>query len=236
MLPRLKALPVSDEWRPEGLSISPLGDSGAPFPMWLVSLPGLPSEALLALLTPEERQRADRFRTAALRRRYVAGHAGLRLLAARRFGTPASADALARDARGKLHLRRAANAQCSISYAGDRVLIGISEGAAIGVDAEELRPIEDAAELMALHYTAAERAALGAAARSGESMDHAFLSIWVRKEACVKALGEGLAIPLTELECGLGSRMTTVRIGNSGLRTAAIQAPGDLVIAWAQLL
>ena len=220
----------------DGLSMLSLEQTGAPFPMWLVSLPVEPSVALLDLLSVEERQRADRFRTAALRRRYIAGHAGLRLLAARNFGGAAAAGDVVRDARGKLHLRCAANAQCSISYAADQVLIGISEGAAIGVDAEQLRPIDDAAELMELHYTPAERAALCALARSGENIAHAFLAIWVRKEACVKALGEGLAIPLTELEIGLQSRMTTVRIGNSGLRTAAIQAPGDLVIAWAQTL
>lgn len=220
----------------DGLSVLRLDDTGAPFPMWLISLPTPPSATLLTLLSAEERQRADRFRTAELRQRYVAGHAGLRLLAARRFGSAAAATDVVQDARGKLHLRCGANAQCSISYADERVLIGISEGAAIGVDAEILRPIDDAAELMELHYTPAERAALRALARSGESIDHAFLAIWVRKEACVKALGEGLVIPLTEFEIGLQSRMTTVRIGISGLRTAAIQAPGDLVIAWAQTL
>ncbi|AHE55002.1 hypothetical protein NX02_16620 [Sphingomonas sanxanigenens DSM 19645 = NX02] len=221
---------------PNGLSILPLDATGAPFPMWLVSLSVEPSAALLDLLGAEERQRADRFRTAALRRRYIAGHAGLRLIAARCFGGAAGVEDVVRDARGKLHLRCAANAQCSISYAADRVLIGISEGAAIGVDAEQLRPIDDAAELMELHYTPAERAALRALQRSGQIIDHAFLAIWVRKEACVKALGEGLVIPLTELEIGLQPRMTTVRIGSSGLRTAAIQASGDLVIGWAQTL
>lgn len=228
------AASAPDEPARGGLSVQPLGDTGAPFPMWLVSLGQAPSAALLALLSDEERQRADRFRTAGLRQRYIAGHAGLRLIAARHFGIPAAPDGVERDPNGKLHLRCAANAQCNISYAGDQVLIGLSEGSAIGVDAEKLRPIEDAAELMDIHYTPAERAALRALAQSGESIDHAFLSIWVRKEACVKALGKGLSIPLTELEIGLQSRMATVQIGVSGLRTAAIQAPGDLVIAWAQ--
>ncbi|MGF7149063.1 4'-phosphopantetheinyl transferase [Sphingomonas zeicaulis] len=220
----------------DGLLVYPLNESGAPFPMWLVSLPVAPSPTLLQLLSIEERQRADRFRTAALRQRYIAAHAGLRLLAARCFGGAAGAEQVVRDARGKLQLRCGVNAQCSISYAADQALIGISEGSAIGVDAENLRPIDDAAELMELHYTPAERAALRALTQAGKAIDHAFLAIWVRKEACVKALGKGLAIPLTEVEIGLQSRMTTVRIGKSGLRTAAIQAPGDLVIAWAQTL
>lgn len=217
-----------------GVDVAPVAAGTAPFPMWLVSLRQTPSAALLGLLSEGERARADRFRTQRLRNRYVAAHAAVRLLGERRHGIPAASQRFECNAFGKPHLAGVADAQCSISYSGDHALVALARGAEIGVDIEALRPIDDAAELMVIHYTAGEQAALRQMLEMGEALDRAFLTVWVRKEACVKALERGLDIPLTTVECGVGSGMTTVRFGDRDIHTGVIHAPCDHIIAWAQ--
>jgi 4'-phosphopantetheinyl transferase len=186
------------------------------------------------MLSEAERERAGRFRIPGLRNRYVGAHAGLRLLGERYFGIAASSQQFETNEFGKPRLAGVRHAQCSISYSRDHALIGLSRGEEIGVDIEVMRPIEDALELMGMHYTNAEQIVLRRMRRTGAAFNKAFLTVWVRKEACAKALGRGLAIPLGTIECGVGDRMATVQVGSRQIRAGVIHAPGDHIVAWAQ--
>ena len=214
-----------------GIDVAPL--PFGPFPMWLVAKRRPLAPAVLDLLSNAERDRAARFRTTALRDRYLAAHAGLRLLSESCFGVAAACQRYEIDALGKPRLADDPDARCNMSYSRNCALIGLSRGAEIGVDIEAIRAIDDAPELMELHYTPREKSALHRMRRSGAGFDRGFLTVWVRKEACVKALGCGLSMPLTDLECGMDERMTTVGAGSDRLRTGVIQASCDHVIAWA---
>ncbi len=205
----------------------------AGFPMWLIDTENFEPQAMEILLSEDEKAAADRFRQPALRNRYIAAHGGLRVLLRDRYNIPLEAQATDRNGFGKPHLRQYPWLHYSISYSGHYVVIGVSEGEPIGVDIEVLRPIEDAAELMDMHFTAAERAEVRSGGALGTCVSREFLEIWVRKEACLKAYGCGLNIPLNSVECALGDQMTTVQLSDSQFRTGALYL-GDPIMAWSR--
>jgi 4'-phosphopantetheinyl transferase len=226
-----------------GIEADRICPADAPFPLWLVHLPRPPSPSLIGLLSPEEWERARRFRASFLRDRYVAAHAGLRLLIQHQFGQPAARQRFVRNAFGRPRLVERGDVRSSISYSGKYALIGLSGERDVGVDLEAERPIDDALALAEVHCTPRERAALRRALKMGKAYNNGFLRAWVRKEACVKALERGLSIPLETLDCGIGSKTTTVKFGESKISTGVVHAcdrfiissPCDLIIGWAQL-
>lgn len=69
-------------------------------------------------------------------------------------------------------------------------LIGVSKSAQLGIDIERVRPLPDIAALVASHFAAQEREAF--AALPADHQLRAFYAGWTRKEAVLKATGEGL--------------------------------------------
>lgn len=231
-------------WRDDqGLGMDGIWRIAAPFPIWLLHTPRIDAASMMPLLSDEERARAGRFRTDALRTRYVAAHAGLRLLIERQFGVPAAGQLFTCNDLGKPSLLGRSDVRSNISYSGDYVLVGLSPDREIGVDLEAGRPIEDALELAAIHYTPRERSALAQALAKTTSCDEGFLRVWVRKEACVKALGQGLSIPLDTVECGVKGETTTVKLGKTQIHTGVVHlcnhvmnvSPGGLFMGWARI-
>ena len=235
-------------WRDDqGLGMAEIWDGiwriAAPFPIWLLHTPRIDAASLLPLLSDEERARAGRFRTDALHHRYVAAHGGMRLLIKRQFGVPAASQLFACNDLGKPSLLGRSDVRSNISYSGAHALVGLSQDREIGVDLEAVRAIEDALDLATIHYTPRERTALRQARASGASYVDGFLRVWVRKEACVKALGQGLSIPLDTVECGMKGKTTTVKFGKTQIHTGVVNlcnhvmnvSPGGLFIGWARI-
>jgi 4'-phosphopantetheinyl transferase len=86
----------------------------------------------------------------------------------------------------------------NVSHAGGLVLVGVCESRRVGIDVEEIRPIDDLSSIAKSHYTSQERAFI-----FGQASEHrlrAFFRCWTRKEAYVKGLGTGLSIPLDSFE------------------------------------
>jgi 4'-phosphopantetheinyl transferase len=187
------------------------------------------------LLSEAERERALRFKSGALRLRYTIGHGSLRVIIRDIYGIPVERQELSRNEFGKPFLTRFPQLHFSISYGGEHVLIGVNEGAAIGVDIEIARIIADASDLSEFHYTMREREEMCRNGPSEAELSRRFLNVWVKKEACVKALGRGLGIPLNEVECGGGALEATVQLSErQHYRTGIIQLRGDPILAWAR--
>lgn len=187
--------------------------------LWRCPLDPAPGAAAVATLDAAEQARAARFVHELHRRRYVAAHVALRALLADATGQPAGRLQLQDDALGKPQLVHPIGWQFNLSHSEDWALVGLQRGKVpIGVDIEVLRPVEEALALAGRHYTPSEQAAVAAAA-DGVPRQLAFLRVWTRKEACLKAVGLGLRLAPSSFEAG----------ADGGLLRARLRAPGGSV-------
>lgn len=146
------------------------------------------------LLDPTERERRAWFRRDQDRDRFTVAAALLRLAVGRRLGVAAAEIEVDRTCPscGQPHgAPRLPGRElfASISHSADRVAVAVAS-APVGVDVEQLveldiRPLVDTV----LH------------ANERVGIDHAdgFLTVWTRKEAVLKAIGDGLRRPMTEV-------------------------------------
>jgi 4'-phosphopantetheinyl transferase len=180
---------MSDTWAmPSGFPDLPPGQ----VQVWRLSTDRDPRPGL-ALLSAEERQRADRFRTDLLRARYIAAHAALRLLLGRALGVPPDRLRFRRNAWGKPELAEG-DLRFNLSHSGPWAVVALARGIEVGVDVEVARhppPLEVAG----IAYSAAERAALSGL--SGPALTAAFYAVWTRKEALSKGIGRGFSFDFT---------------------------------------
>lgn len=206
------------------------------FPIWLIDTARRRQVLPEGLLSDAERGRAERFKTSALRNRYIAAHVGLRILLNNRYGYALEKIEFIKKSSGKPFINTDEKISFNISYSGNFAAIGLDYGDDIGVDIEVSRPISDASELAAAHFTQCEQTELRRAARSSAAaLSRAFLKVWVRKEAVVKAIGCGLSVPLNAIECGCGDGEVTVRpSAGRCYRTGIIECGGDPILAWAR--
>ena len=160
------------------------------------------------LLSADELQRANRFRFARDRDRYVIGRAWLRrVLAAYLRQAPADL-VITYGPQGKPQLAVPAAAAITFNASGSlgRALLAVSTVRQIGVDIELVRAIKDAPALAKRHFSADESRALQSLqpdAVSAQLMSRSFLIAWTRKEAVVKALGIGLNDQLSGVQTGI---------------------------------
>lgn len=109
-----------------------------------------------------------------------------------------SALALDRDARGRPRL--GPGHDVSWSHSGDRLLVALAEGVAVGADLERLRHRPRALELARRFFAPGESAWL--ASLPDPMRDAAFVRLWCAKEAVVKAHGRGIVFGLHRFEVG----------------------------------
>lgn len=189
--------------------------------VWRIPLARPPGEvaALHALLDPAEQSRARMFRAERDRRRFVVARATLRALLAEYSGAeprsvrfivrPGGKPVVACDAMtGALHF--------NLSHCGDLALCAISSRE-VGVDLEQLKRHEDI-ERVARHFFSGEEArTLGTL--SGIERTLFFFRTWVRKEAYLKATGEGLARDTTSFTVREPGTGVTLHGADGGHRT-----------------
>ena len=190
---------------------SPQPDPGA-IEVWQLSLEILPHRqtALARLLSPDERERAARFRFEADRRRYITARGTLRLLLGRCLNRAPGALEFRYGAHGKPALSPAASASplfFNLSHTADLALCAITRLAPVGIDLERRRPDLGVEELIALVCAPAEAAAL--AALPPPLRRERFYRYWTRKEAYCKARGDGLTQELTRLDVSLPPQPVT---------------------------
>lgn len=151
----------------------------------LVPVLGCPADHL----TPEEGERARRFRSETARANFVSSRAAVRKVLGQVLGCAAADVPLVQDAEGRPWLEGACDLRLSWSHAGGHVLIGWRSGGAIGVDLETARPI---AHDSMLALAASEREAAVIQALKPVDRHDAFLRLWTVKEAVLKAIGLGV--------------------------------------------
>ena len=153
--------------------------------------------AMRDTLTPDERERADRFRFEKDRVRFVVARGALRDILGRYLGSPPGAISFSPGEFGKPELAGAAaesRLRFNVSHSDGLALYAVNREREVGVDLELLREDFAGLEIAERFFSPREVQALRALPR--ESRAAAFFNCWTRKEAYIKARGEGLSHPL----------------------------------------
>jgi 4'-phosphopantetheinyl transferase len=167
--------------------------------VWATALDQAPAvlARLRGTLTDDETARADRFHFERDGHRFVIARAVLREILGAYLGVAPRAVRFVLGPRDKPALAPpvdAAGVQFNVSHSGEIALYAVTRREPVGVDVEQVRALDDLAALAERNFSRAECAALFALPPERRAV--AFFSCWTRKEAYVKALGEGLSHPL----------------------------------------
>jgi 4'-phosphopantetheinyl transferase len=159
---------------------------------------------LVGLLSADERARAARFAFERERRRYIVARARLRQLLSERLGTAPEALQFVYQSHGKPALARGPgqrDLRFNLSHCGEVAAYAFAEGRAVGVDIEQVRELPDADDIAMRFFSRRERGAYLRLPR--RERPQGFFNCWTRKEAFIKALGEGLSHPLDTFDVSL---------------------------------
>jgi len=183
--------------------------------VWRIPLEGAGASDLptARLLSTDERARADRFHAEADGRRYAVGRGALRTILGRYLGLPPERLEFRYGPRGKPALAGeivSSAPRFNLAHSRDLALLAVTGGREVGVDVEVVRPIPDADRLVARYFSAREGAEY--AALSGPEKLGAFFRGWTRKEAYIKATGDGLSMPLNRFDVSLAAGPILLRV------------------------
>ncbi len=166
--------------------------------VWRATLSSRPGDLLelRSILSPNERARADGFRAVRDRARFVAARSTLRRILARYIGERPEHLRFFYGPWGKPRLEPAARAQrieFNVSHSGELALYAIADGRRLGVDVETIVPVTENDERLSRSWLSeqelGEMSTMDASARTRR-----LYSLWTRKEAYLKARGEGLSL------------------------------------------
>ncbi len=174
--------------------------------IWRALLDVPPSTLLRfsAHLNSEEIERAERFVFPADRNRFMAGRGVLRTLLGKYLHRSPESIPIRRLPRGKPFLEPQmgiSSVSFNISHSQGLALFAFCSLGEVGVDLEKIRKDAASEEIAERYFSAAELAELREL--PPESRTEGFFLCWTRKEAYVKALGEGLGIPLADFSVTL---------------------------------
>ena len=152
-------------------------------------------------LSNQEQERAARFGSHQARIRFVAARGYLRAILGACLGSRPQDIEFACGPKGKPSLCGAlshSGLQFNLAHSGDLAVFAVALHGVVGIDVEQIRPIPELPAMIEQFYSARECAHLKQL--SGEEQLTAFLKIWTKKEAWLKASGDGLTDMLKSLE------------------------------------
>jgi 4'-phosphopantetheinyl transferase len=173
----------------------------------------------VALLTPDERERAARFRFDVHRNRYVVCRGRLREL----LGAD---QPFLYGAHGKPYWE--GEIAFNVSHSHDVGMIAIGRGIELGCDVERVDPkfVDD--QIPERFFSPGEVRALRALPKPEQTA--AFFRIWTRKEAVIKACGLGVSMGLDTFDVTLDEPARILR-GAAGLTLKSVEAPDGFMAA-----
>jgi 4'-phosphopantetheinyl transferase len=166
-----------------------------------------------ALLSEEERLKQARFRFARDQRRYLVTRALVRTVLSRYAPVPPQDWAFSAGGHGRPAItgpRSAPPLEFNISHSADLVMLGVTSGRTLGVDAESIEAREADIDGLDRYFAPEESAAL--LSLPAHARRRRFFELWTLKESYIKARGMGLAIALDAFRFELGERALTLHM------------------------
>ena len=160
----------------------------------LVAVPDRPET-----LSADEHERADRFHFERDRVAFRAGRSWLRTVLAGYLDVAPAGVRFGYGPHGKPRLGNAPDLRFNLAHSGGWAALAVARDRDVGIDIEAMRPIAERVERLV--FTPGEIAALNRLPADGRRAG--FYDAWTRKEAYLKALGSGLAVPLQSFEVSL---------------------------------
>ncbi len=197
------------------------------------------------ILSPDEQQRAKRYRQKQDQVRFIGARGVLRRILAGYLGVSPSEVEFSYSERGKPFLKtNSTGIEFNVSHSEDQALFAIAFNRRVGIDVEYIRPIE-VLSLAKRFFRESEYWVLSAL--QDQKQLRAFFQLWTAKEAYVKATGEGLAgleaveISLSELESaesleihntGCDWLLQSLDVGEDYCAAIAVEGKASQVNCW----
>lgn len=174
--------------------------------IWHATLeqPGEAVHALRTILAEDELKRAERFHFDLHRGHFVAGRGILRHLLSLYTGIEPGQLQLEYTRNGKPFLpgmEDESGIRFNLSHSGGIAVYAFTRGREVGVDIEHQQPIDDMDRIAERNFSAKEYATLATLPEAKRL--EAFYLCWTRKEAFIKAIGEGISFPLQQFDVTL---------------------------------
>ena len=186
-----------------------------------LDLPALKVARLASILSPDEIARANRFRFARHRRRFIVARGILRQLLGNYLDIEPKDLQFDYGDRGKplLKLEQIDHLQFNLSHSHEYALYGFSYHHLIGVDLEYLRQMPDLLKIARRFFSPQEYKLLVEA--SDEARLELFFRLWTAKEAYLKAIGTGIADSLADVELAIDDVISPRLLAIKGDKLAA---------------
>jgi 4'-phosphopantetheinyl transferase len=194
--------------------------------VWRVPLNQNPTRIseLRTVLSPDERARADRFHFEKDRIQFIEARAALRLLLSQYLNVHPAELTFSFGEQGKPALANGHSnngLRFNLSRRDGLALIAITRGREIGVDLELVRVDLPLFEMAEVSFSESELATLRSLPENLQAAG--FYNCWTRKEAYIKARGEGFSFPLKQFDVSLtpGAEAKLLNVRTSTSRTAS---------------
>jgi 4'-phosphopantetheinyl transferase len=193
------------------------------------------SKHLAATLSNQERARAGRYRQEADRHRFLIARGLLRQLAGHYLRLAPPALPLIESEFGKPALPPPYQLQFNLSHSHDLIALAFARDRRVGIDLEKINPQSNLIDLASQFCSADEMEALRHSPQSQQQQT--FFRLWVRKEAILKATGEGFSRSPFELTVNQsGSKMPwqlqDLAIDPDYAAAIAIEGSGAVLHGW----
>jgi len=170
-----------------------------------IAVEGTQIYAYRRLLSPDEIQRADRFYFEKDRIRFITTRYAMRKILSDCLNVAPEELVFTYSAKGKPALAPGFNEsgiRFNVSHSRDIALLAVAQGLCVGVDIEFINHELATDEIAANFFSTGEIDTFRSLSPGGKVA--AFFDCWTRKEAYVKALGEGLSVPLGSFDVAFG--------------------------------